>query len=303
MVNTQCLTEKEKLLKQLLKWIYYSSPQLRSWINESHSYNYNRFNGFKNYIKHQILSTFKYFLVVLFISQNFFFAQYRAFSPEEKPAQEDTVITQDTFKVELRLPPQNILDKYKNDKVFDYSPNPGTTESLWDKIINWINRQLFGLQTSKTYSDIIDYLLYGLMIAALIVIIIGLFKSEIRGFFYGAQKEQKVQFAEQEEDIHKINIDELIAQAVEQKEYKIAVRYIFLKTLKLLSDKKIIDLQSNKTNLDYFSEIKRSEVANLFSQAALGFEVAWYGDFPVDEGRYKYSKNVFNNLYEKIREE
>ena len=245
----------------------------------------------------KIVIVFKYLLAILFISQNSLLAQYRAFSSEEK------TVEQDTFKVELRLPQQNILDKYRKDKTFDYSPNPETTESLWDKIISWINRQLFGLQTSKTYSDITDYLLYGLMVAALIIIIIGLFKSEIRGFFYGAQKEQKIRFEEQEEDIHKINFDELIAQAVENKEYKIAVRYLFLKTLKLLSDKKIITLQSNKTNRDYFSEIEKNDIADLFSRAALSFELAWYGDFTVDENQYRNSTVLFNNLYETTQEE
>lgn len=252
----------------------------------------------------KILIVLIYLLAILFVSQNSLLAQYRAFSPEERSlAQKNTVVVQDTFKVELRLPSQNILDKYKKDKTFDYSPNPETTESFWDKIINWINRQLFGLQTSKTYSDIIDYLLYGLMVAALIIIILGLFKSEIRGFFYSVKKEQKIRFEEQEEDIHKINFDKLIARAVENKEYKIAIRYLFLKTLRLLSDQRIINLQSNKTNQDYLSEIKKNEVADLFSRVALGFELAWYGDFPVDENQYRNSRIIFNNLSETLQEE
>lgn len=241
-------------------------------------------------------------LLLILLSQQNLFAQYRAYSPEEKTVEQEKVVEQDTFTVELRIPSPNILDKYKNNKTFDYSPNPESAESLWDKIINWINRQLFGLQRSKAYSDTIDYLLYGLMIAALIIIIIGLFKSEIRGFFYGAQKQQKIRFAEYEEDIHNINFDELIAQAVENKEYKIAIRYMFLKSLKILSDKNIINLQINKTNYDYNSEIKENQISELFSRAAFSFELAWYGNFPVKEEQYKSSANVFNNLYNLARE-
>lgn len=140
------------------------------------------------------------------------------------------------------------------------------------------------------------------MIAAVIVIIIGVFKSEIKGFFYRADKEQKIKFAEYEEDLHKINFDELIENAVENKEYKIAVRYMFLKSLKLLSDRNLISLNLNKTNHDYQAEIKNYDVARQFSLAAIGFELAWYGDYPITENAYKHSSEVFNNLYELTKE-
>ena len=243
------------------------------------------------------------FFLLLFLSQQILFAQHRAFSPEER----SSVI--DTFKVELRHPSENILDKYKSNKTFDYSPTPEAAESFWDKLMKWITKALiwiintlFGKRSSEAISIMIDYILYGLMVAALIIVIIGLFKSEIRGFFYGANKEQKIKFAEYEEDIHNINFDELIAKAVDSKEYKIAVRYLFLKSLKLLSDKNIITLQINKTNHDYLSEIKKSELAKQFSKAALGFEVAWYGNFHVGEEHYKYSENIFKELFDLAKE-
>jgi len=231
-------------------------------------------------------------VVLVFICQQIIFSQYRAFSHNEKPA------VKDTLKVDLRLPSENILDRYKNNRTFDYSPAPESAESIWDKLINWINRNLFRMRSSQTFSTLLDYFLYGLMIAALIIVILSLFKSEIRGFFYGGNKEQKIKFAEYEEDIHKINFDELIAKAVNKKEYKIAVRYLFLKSLKLLSDKNIINLNINKTNHDYLSEIKKIKLAEQFSKAALGFELAWYGNFPIREEQFKYSEDVFNNLFD-----
>ena len=84
---------------------------------------------------------------------------------------------------------------------------------------------------------------------------------------------------------------------MENKEYKIAIRYLFLKSLKILSDKNIIDLQINKTNHYYISEIKENTIADIFSQAAFNYELAWYGNFPVNEGQYKSSAKIFDNLY------
>ena len=102
---------------------------------------------------------------------------------------------------------------------------------------------------------------------------------------------------ESEEDISQINFDELIADAAERKDYKLAVRYLFLKSLKLLFEKGLIELRNNKTNHQYFSEIKNNRISNAFQIATSRFEWIWYGDFPVDEKVMKSSQNDFNELF------
>jgi len=239
----------------------------------------------------------KYLLAIIFLMQLIIFPQYSAYPSELW----DTTI--DTIKAELRIPSQDIFDKYKNDKTFNYDPEAETVESIWDKIMNWINRQIFGLQRSKAYYTFIDYLLYVLMIAALIIIIFGLIKSDVRGLFYGKRTKQKIKVEEFEEDIHKINFDELITKAIDKKDYKVAVRYLYLKALKILSDEKLIELQINKTNRDYLYEIKKKDLAIFFSQATRSFEFIWYGDFPVEIDLYSQTGNIFNKLYAAAREE
>ena len=66
----------------------------------------------------------------------------------------------------------------------------------------------------------------------------------------------EIKIIESEDDISQINFDELITSAMEAKQYKLAVRYMFLKSLKLLAEKGQIELRNNKTNYQYLSEIK-----------------------------------------------
>ena len=199
--------------------------------------------------------------------------------------------------IDVRLLSDDLLDKYKNDPEFNYDGGPEEADDWITKIKNWINQQLAILRSSKTYSTLLDYLYYALMIAALILIIRGLIKADRRGLLFGKINSNEIKMIESEEDISQINFDELIAAAAERKDYKLAVRYLFLKSLKLLSEKELIELRNNKTNYQYLSEIKNNRISSAFQIATSRFEWIWYGDFPVDEKVMKSSQNDFNELF------
>ena len=201
------------------------------------------------------------------------------------------------FIIDLRMLSDDILEKYINDPEFDYDGAPKEAEDWISKIKNWINQQLAILRSSKAYSTILDYLYYGLMIAALVLIVRGLIKADRRGLLFGKINSNEIKIIESEEDISQINFDELISIAIESKQYKLAVRYLFLNSLKLLSEKGLIELRNNKTNYQYLSEIKNNQIADVFRNTTSSFEWIWYGDFPVDENVMKSSQNDFNELF------
>jgi hypothetical protein len=205
--------------------------------------------------------------------------------------------TDEEFAVDVRIFSEDIIEKYKSDPEFDYDGGPEESEDWITKIKNWINQQLAILRSSKTYSTILDYFYYGLMIAALILIIRGLIKADRRGLLFGKINSNEIKMTESEEDISQLNFDELVAAAIESKQYKLAVRYLFLKSLKLLSENGIIELRNNKTNHQYLTEIKNSRISVAFQIATSRFEWVWYGDFPVDEKVMKSSQNDFNELF------
>jgi hypothetical protein len=201
------------------------------------------------------------------------------------------------FTVDVRILSDDVMEKYKNDPDFDYDGGPEEAEDWITKIKNWINQQLAILRSSKTYSTLLDYLYYGLMIAALILIVRGLIKADRRGLLFGKMNSNEIKIIESEEDISQLDFDELITAAVDRKDFKLAVRYLFLKSLKLLSEKEIIELRNNKTNHQYLSEIKNSRISSAFQIATSRFEWIWYGDFSVDEKVMKSSQNEFNELF------
>ncbi|MCW8818525.1 MAG: hypothetical protein OQK52_11705 [Ignavibacteriaceae bacterium] len=201
------------------------------------------------------------------------------------------------FAVTIRLLPEDIFNKYKNDPAFNYDNSQDKAEDWITKIKNWINQQLVVLRSSKAFSTALDYFYYALAILALILIIRGLIKGDRRGFIFGEIVNNDIVMIEDKEDIHQLDFDDLITFAMESKQFKVAIRYLFLKSLKLLADRDLIELKNNKTNHQYISEINNSQISNAFQRATFSFEWIWYGDFPVDEYIMKNSQSDFNELF------
>ena len=203
----------------------------------------------------------------------------------------------DVLDVEVRLFSEDKIENYKNDPDFNYDLTQAEAEDWITKIKNWINQQLAKIFSSETYFTIMDYVYYGLMIIALLLIIRGLIKADRRGLIFGKVNNKILTGTESEEDLSSTDFDELIRSAIETKNYKLAIRYLYLKSLYLLANQGFIELKDNKTNYQYLNEIKNSRIAKAFQDTTRLFEWAWYGEFPVDENELKSSQAEFKELF------
>jgi hypothetical protein len=203
----------------------------------------------------------------------------------------------DSFNVEVRLVNESVLDKYRNDPAFNYDLKRKETDDWITKLKYWLNQQLALIRTSKAFTLILDYLYYIIAVLALIIVIRGFIKADRSGFLFGKISANKIKLNESDENIDQLDFESLISSAINSKQYKLAVRYLFLKSLKLLSDNQFIEIKNHKTNNQYLNEIKNTKVAAAFESASNTFEWIWYGDFPVDDKLIRHSRNEFNNLF------
>ena len=216
----------------------------------------------------------------------------------------DTYLNLDTSTIEVRQIDSLRIKSYLRDKDFSYFENPEDTKTLWERINDWINRHiamLIDLDTEGITWNLLQYILIAFAVMALIY---GLYKNEIKGLFTGNKKINSIKFKESIEDIHTIDYDRLIDEALQSKNYRYAIRLNYLRTLKKLSDKQIITWKPDKTNRDYLRELKSAEMITQFSLITNDFENIWYGGFDIDQHNYsllisRYS-NV-NSLLEKYR--
>jgi hypothetical protein len=94
--------------------------------------------------------------------------------------------------------------------------------------------------------------------------------------------------------------DALIVEAEKHKDFNLSIRYLFLETLKTLSDRDFISLVPDKTNREYLDEMKSSEYFKEFLTLTRNYEYLWYGKFLIEEKDYHLLKEKFILFNKKV---
>lgn len=94
--------------------------------------------------------------------------------------------------------------------------------------------------------------------------------------------------------------DFLISEAEKTNNFNLAARYLYLKTLKNLSEKGAISFASDKTNLDYLNEMRRSSYFEEFRFLTRNYEYLWYGKFLIVEKDYMNLRERFNLFNKRV---
>lgn len=94
--------------------------------------------------------------------------------------------------------------------------------------------------------------------------------------------------------------EKLIADAATNKDFRLAVRYLYLQTLKVLSGKGLIAFSADKTNYQYQRELANTAYQKDFTAITLHYEYTWYGKFDISEDVYKNLLIQFKNFQQKI---
>lgn len=203
-------------------------------------------------------------------------------------------IQYDSSNIVVRSVDSTKIKAYLKDKDFRYFEDPESTMTLWERLMEWLKRQFYKLTEYDSYYTAWDILIYILIAFAVIAIIFGIYKSEIKGLFVSNKNELNV--SESLEDIHSIDYEKMIEDAIENKNYRYAVRLNYLRSLKFLSDKEIINWKIDKTNHEFLREIKLINLKSKFEKITTDFESIWYGGFEVDLSAYLHLQNYYSDF-------
>lgn len=112
-----------------------------------------------------------------------------------------------------------------------------------------------------------------------------------------------VQQVEEIDDIEQLETESLMTQALNAKNYRLAIRLVYLDLLKILHDGKVIVWKKNKTNLDYLSELNKENFYAEFKKITLGYERVWYGDREATESQYLSVQQEYLNVYNQLNKQ
>lgn len=105
--------------------------------------------------------------------------------------------------------------------------------------------------------------------------------------------------AGESDDLFSIPYQQLLQKAYADKNYRLAVRMLYLQTLKVLSEKNLIRFQADYTNLHYLQQLAQSPLYNDFFTITRHYEYVWYGEFVPSEAAFHRIKTDFTHLYTK----
>lgn len=199
----------------------------------------------------------------------------------------------------LKITPfkKNIKDRYTS-RDFNYDVNDTDGINLLQKILRgffgWM-RDVFGLDLDINY-ELLEFLIYGIFALVILYLIIRLLINKNISSVFRTEEKQIEGFTFTEESITQINFDALISNAINEKNYRLATRYLYLKALKSLAERNIIKWHFDKTNLEYQNEIKDHHLKNVFKKASYLYDYVWYGEFPITETTFNENKAEFNAL-------
>jgi len=227
----------------------------------------------------------------------FFFC---GFSQQEK----DSIIipTDENQILDTRYFDGDLKEKYTGDE-FDYSSQEGEAQNLIKRFLswffNWIDES-FGINISPFTLEIIEWLIYILMGGLIIYLLVRFFSGENFSAVFTKKATSILDINLSEDHIENVDLDALIKSALEEKDYRLAVRYQYLRILKILSQKGIIDWHYEKTNSDYQNEIEAQNVKSGFSDVSYLYDYIWYGEQEIDNTKYEAVEARFATLKNSI---
>jgi len=226
-------------------------------------------------------------LVILF----FFFSSF--LFAEAQPVKYDSVY------VKTLLP-----EREKEKKVFadtDLKIKKKEAEAQdggsWAKFKNWLSDNFFGGAGGK----MIDLLIWILVAAGLAIIIWLLTRTDFVTFLRGKPKQSEFSFEDLGEDIKGIDFDSRIAKAFSEADFRLAIRWHYLKQLNLLNEKGFIIWESHKTNIEYTKELGKTKFREGFVELSHIYDYIWYGEYAISEGDYKKYAERFKTFEEQLK--
>ncbi|MCK0188504.1 hypothetical protein [Arenibacter sp. F20364] len=225
-----------------------------------------------------------------------FFVLFSGLAQGEK---DSVALTQDTNStLILRTLEENLAQKYQG-KEFNYDIKDGESQNILARFLNWLMnglRDVFGIDLPPGITKILEYIIYALMGALAIYLLVRFLTGENASAIFRKKEASIINLNLAEEHIENLDLDALIRDAIQQKDYRLAIRYQYLKVLKTLSQHQIIEWHYKKTNQDYEKEIEAPKIKLLFKDVSYLYDHIWYGEQEIDDLKYQAAEIKFINI-------
>lgn len=191
----------------------------------------------------------------------------------------------------VRKIPPAVIKKYQSDKTYEYANDP----AYWKKKKELVSSRELSFFERFLNPKVWRIIGYGLLALVFIFVIYRLF---VNGVFYSNRQSEKEK--DKPTDAFSVpaesDLQVLLQQFRESKNFREAIRIQYLLTLRYLESKNRIRLEARATNQDYLRQMDKDPAQSQFAFLTRLYEYVWYGEVPVTEQHYEAAEARFNSF-------
>lgn len=214
-------------------------------------------------------------------------------------------------RVVLRTIDDSVVTGWKGDKAYEYAND----SAYW----RWDEAQarstgsrshgrgssgdqpsegpLTRLLNSKGFEYFFLFLLGAILLYAIVRIIV----ANRLQLFYRPPKRMPAVKPGGEDGSPEEDLEGRLTHFIQIKDYRQAVRYLYLKTLRLLNDREMIRYHPESTNYDYWQQLSPMPQGKPFHDLITIYENVWYGEFPLGDALFMRLRQYFEDFYKTFR--
>lgn len=189
------------------------------------------------------------------------------------------------------------IAQYQSDKRYDYNSQLQVQLPKWNPIelaIEWLSEHLKWNTPPEQIEQIAWWILILLFVVAVCLVVYFLVKTRPELF----KKEKKLPLAYEviEENIYAIDFEKELTEALATNNFTLAIRIVYLQTLRYLADQKAIDWQIYKTPTEYTYELKAAHLKAPFRTFTNHFLHVRYGNLDAGREGYEWMRTLQEQL-------
>ncbi|MBO9565997.1 MAG: DUF4129 domain-containing protein [Niastella sp.] len=206
---------------------------------------------------------------------------------------------------ELRRVPDTTVNRLQKDDAFIYANDPAywTKAKKEEEEDDRKGRRSkgFGESTAEFLSDSTVRTIIYIILGVILVLIIYRIVVVNNLFMTPASRKRIEESQEPETEIDDNDLDTKVRKAIQEKNYRLAIRFMYLKTLRSLNEKGWIRYHAQGTNNEYINQVHHYGAGNEFRFLTHVYEYVWYGEFSLTEEQFNKVQQNFQHFYNTAR--
>jgi hypothetical protein len=195
----------------------------------------------------------------------------------------------------LRRLPDSTVRRWQHTPKYAYANDPDYWKVRREKpssFLIWLGKVLS--------SEAFRYTILALLGALLLYAIVRIVMDNNLGSFYRRAKRTKENGELMEETLESEDIDRQLEHFLQIGDRRQATRYLYLKALRLLSDRDLIHWHSDTTNQEYLRQLGGNPKEPDFRFLTGAYEKVWYGEFALGEAGFSVLHDRFTNFFKAL---